>query len=136
MSETKEELMMEKLKEKAEKESETVDFTIYDVPVELKNKYISMAKLHHDNQVWKVLADAMQALMEERGSRVDKLEDRVNQLEAELDILKGMQKYSDDQQNSITETGDLTFGEAREIDTSKDMEKLKELSKRGDTQNE
>lgn len=132
---TKEELMMEKLEEKAIKESETVDFTIYDVPVELKNKCISLAKLHHDNQVWKVLAEAMDALLEEKTSRVDSLDERVNKLEAQINTMKAMQEYSDEQRNTVTD-GQPTFGEMREIDTSEDLEKLKKLSQRGDTQND
>jgi len=66
------------------------DFKVYDVPTELKNDYISMAKLRYDDDVWKVMADAMAALKEDKFNRVDVLEERVAQLEQELGALKAM----------------------------------------------
>jgi len=66
------------------------DFKVYDVPTELKNDYISMAKLHYDDDVWKVMADAMAALKDDKFSRVDVLEQRVAELEQELGALKGL----------------------------------------------
>jgi len=66
------------------------DFKVYDVPTELKNDYISMAKLHYDDDVWKVMADAMASLKEDKFGRVDVLEKRIAQLEQELGALKGL----------------------------------------------
>jgi len=76
------------------------DFKVYDVPTELKNDYISMAKLHYDDDVWKVMADAMAALKDDKFSRVDVLEKRVAELEQELGALKGLiskQRKKDDE---------------------------------------
>jgi len=66
------------------------DFKVYDVPTELKNDYISMAKLHYDDDVWKVMADAMAALKEDKFSRVDLLEERIEGLQQEVAGLKGL----------------------------------------------
>lgn len=66
------------------------DFRVYDVPTELKNDYISMAKLHYDDDVWKVMADAMAALKEDKFSRVDLLEERIESLQQEVAGLKGL----------------------------------------------
>jgi uncharacterized small protein (DUF1192 family) len=66
------------------------DFRVYDVPTELKNDYISMAKLHYDDDVWKVMADAMAALKEDKFSRVDLLEERIESLQQEVSGLKGL----------------------------------------------
>mgnify|MGYP002760170122 FL=1 len=66
------------------------DFKVYDVPTELKNDYISMAKLHYDDDVWKVMADAMAALKEDKFSRVDLLEERIESLQQEVAGLKGL----------------------------------------------
>jgi len=133
---TREKLMMAKLEERARNKNESVDFTVLDMPVELKNKYISMAKLHYDNHVWQVMADAMDSLLEERTTRTDDLEQRVNELEAEIDILKGMLKYSDEQKNSAQKKKGATFGEMKEIDTTDDLDKLKEISQRGESQHD
>lgn len=74
------------------------DFKVYDVPMELKNDYISMAKLHYDDDVWKVMADAMASLKEDKFGRVDVLEKRIAQLEQELGALKGLiSKQSQDE---------------------------------------
>jgi len=84
------------------------DFKVYDVPTELKNDYISMAKLHYDDDVWKVMADAMAALKEDKFGRVDILEKRIAQLEQELGAVKGLIS----KQRSSDEDDDLkpTFG--------------------------
>jgi len=85
------------------------DFKVYDVPTELKNDYISMAKLHYDDDVWKVMADAMAALKDDKFNRVDVLQERIAQLEQELSALKAMiGKY----QNQDEDDDDLkpTFG--------------------------
>ena len=85
------------------------DFKVYDVPTELKNDYISMAKLHYDDDVWKVMADAMAALKEDKFSRVDLLEKRVEQLHEEVAALKGLiskKRDEDDEDLSPTFGGD------------------------------
>jgi len=84
------------------------DFKVYDVPTELKNDYISMAKLHYDDDVWKVMADAMAALKEDKFSRVDLLEERIESLQQEVAGLKGLISKIQDQD----EDDDLspTFG--------------------------
>lgn len=83
------------------------DFKVYDVPGELKDQYISMAKLQYDNDVWKVMADAMAALKEDKFSRVDILNERVAQLEDEVSALKGMiSKMSEDDDEQPTFGGD------------------------------
>jgi len=64
------------------------DFKVYDVPTELKNDYISMAKLHYDDDVWKVMADAMAALKDDKFSRVDVLENKVSHLEEQIQTMK------------------------------------------------
>ena len=40
-------------------------FKVYDMPVDLINKFISYSKLHYDNQVWKVMEYAMNLILEE-----------------------------------------------------------------------
>jgi uncharacterized small protein (DUF1192 family) len=81
------------------------DFKIYDVPTELKNDYISMAKLHYDDDVWKVMADAMASLKEDKFGRVDILQERVSQLQDEVAALKAMiGKSTDDEDDDLTPT--------------------------------
>lgn len=81
------------------------DFKIYDVPTELKNDYISMAKLRYDDEVWKVMADAMAALKDDKFTRVDILEDRIDQLEQELAALKGLiSKQNEKDDNDLKPT--------------------------------
>lgn len=71
-----------------EKEEQKVDFKVYDVPVELKNKYISMAKLDYDNQMWRVLEEGMKRLEEERKNKVPELEEKIDDLQKQLVYLK------------------------------------------------
>lgn len=59
-------------------------FKVYDCPVELINKYISYAKLHFGNQVWKVMEKGMNLIMNEQSewkvtvdTRLKALEDKV-----------------------------------------------------------
>ncbi len=66
------------------------DFRVYDVPTELKNDYISMAKLMYDDDVWKVMAAAMASPIEDQFGRVHALEDRVAQIEEEIRALKAL----------------------------------------------
>lgn len=83
------------------------DFKVYDVPMELKNEYISMAKLMYDDDVWKVMADAMASLKEDKFSRVDLLEKRIGQLEEEIGALKGLiskQRKNEDDDEDLKPT--------------------------------
>lgn len=126
----KAEAVKEKFAEKAAKEADLVDFTVYDVPVELKNQYISMAKLHYDNKVSKVLEDAMEALKEENTSRVDELEERVQVLESKVATMKAMQSAepvtTDEEDSKVPPTfgdpnPDDNGGEENHIDTLKEQ---------------
>lgn len=56
-------------------------FKIYDCPTELINKYISYAKLYHDNQVWQVMERGMKLLMEEEKEWRIQVEKRLKLLE-------------------------------------------------------
>lgn len=67
---------------------EKVDFKVYDMPVELKNKYISLAKLEHDNQMWKVLEEGFKLMMEERRTWKEDAEKEIESLKAEVQFLK------------------------------------------------
>jgi len=68
-----------------------------------------MAKLEYDDQVWKVMAEAMAALKEDKYRRVDVLEKRVAQLEEEIGALKAMiSKNSGEDENDDLKP---TFGE-------------------------
>lgn len=61
-------------------------FRIYDMPVELINWYISYAKLHCDNQVWKVLKLGKD-LIEKKELDIQK---KVAELEKRVELLEGM----------------------------------------------
>ena len=93
----------------SEEKVQKVDFKIYAVPVDVKNKYISLAKLSYDNQVWEVLEEGMKRLEDERKTRVPKLEDRVEQLEAQVEFLK-TQLYEKQENEKEEENGPKTFG--------------------------
>lgn len=92
-----------------EKEEQTVDFKVYDVPVELKNKYISMAKLDYDNQMWRVLEEGMKRLEEERKNKVPELEERIDDLQKQLVYLKSrLDEIEDKEASNASEPS--TFG--------------------------
>jgi len=80
------------------------DFKVYDVPTDLKNDYISMAKLHYDDDVWKVMADAMASLKEDKFSRVDVLQGRLDELQDEVAALKALVSKVQDEDDSQTPT--------------------------------
>lgn len=90
------------------------DFKVYDVPMELKNDYISMAKLHYDDDVWKVMADAMAALKEDKFTRVDVLENKVSQLEEQIQTMKQMLKAFSEPEEDDEDDLKPTLGGARE----------------------
>jgi uncharacterized small protein (DUF1192 family) len=83
-------MMTEKENDEIWEPENPTDFRVYDVPTELKNDYISMAKLMYDDDVWKVMADAMAALKEDKFTRVDILQKRVSELEDEVSALKAL----------------------------------------------
>jgi len=56
-------------------------FKVYDCPIELINKHISYAKLHFDNQVWKVMEKGMNLILEEQSEWRFKVEKRLELLE-------------------------------------------------------
>lgn len=117
---------MEKLQEADD--TDRVDFRVYDVPVDLKNQYISMAKLHYDNQVWKVLADAMELLLEEQTTRVDELEERILTLEMKVARLQSHLEESLDADKDGTDLEQTFGGEPADTQT----EKLKNIVQGGD----
>lgn len=80
------------------------DFKIYDVPEELKNDYISMAKLRYDDDVWKVMADAMASLKEDKFTRVDVLQERVTQLQDEVAALKALVSKQGEDDDDLRKT--------------------------------
>jgi len=81
------------------------DFKVYDVPMELKNDYISMAKLHYDDDVWKVMADAMAALKEDKFTKVEMMEEKIMQLEEEIATIKTLIKnQSSEDDNDLKPT--------------------------------
>lgn len=68
--------------------NERIDFKVYNLPIEVKNKYVSLAKLEYDNQMWKVLEAGMDALLEERNRKVPELEEKVDKLQKQIAFLK------------------------------------------------
>lgn len=109
----KAEVVRDKLTEKARKDANKVNFTVYDLPIEVKNQIISMAKLYYENDASKVVEDAIHSLKYDRTTRIDKLEQKVAQIEAKLEITKDLvdeqasQNYDDSSKNESYPT----FGE-------------------------
>jgi len=63
---------------------------IYDCPVELIKQYIAYARIHFDNQVWKVLEKGMKLILEkdkECKEWRDDIERRVRELEKKIALL-------------------------------------------------
>jgi hypothetical protein len=61
---------------------------VYNCPTNLISKYVSYAKLHFGNEVWKVLEKGMNLIMEEEGEwrisvekRLKLIEDKLNKKE-------------------------------------------------------
>lgn len=97
----------------------SVDFKVYDMPISLIQKYISMAKLRYDNQVWKVLEKGMKLMQEEETTwkdRVDeKLEEhkkRIKALDTKIGKLKVEMNNKEEQFEKDTEGRKDTFGES------------------------
>lgn len=131
---TKEDAIMEKLEEVAAEENDTTDLVIYDVPVEVRDKFISMTKLHYDNEGWRLLADAINMILQHQNDDLEDLKEKVNRLEKQINIMKGLTKYSQSQKNDSSSKA--TFGDLKETDTASDLEKLENISDttRGDNQ--
>lgn len=78
-------------------------FKIFDCPQEISSEYIGYAKIYCNNQVWKVMKIAMEAL-KSKMINADDLNDRLTKLEVEFQLIKA---------NSVedeTPTGIRTFG--------------------------
>ena len=74
---------------KIELEDNRRNWRIFNMPVELISKYLSYAKLHYDNEVWKVMELGMELILE-RDRTSFTLEDKVKNLENELSALKSL----------------------------------------------
>lgn len=97
-----------------EEDHTTIDLKVYDVPVELKNKYISLAKLEYDNQLWKVLEAGMDKLIEERQDKVPELENEVSKLQKQIVILKQEIEELKQVDEEPEPEGPVTFGPQQE----------------------
>lgn len=67
--------------------TDRVNMKVYDMPVELKNKYISLAKLEYDNKLWKVLDEAFRKLEEEK-TKVEEIDEKTEELQKQILYLK------------------------------------------------
>lgn len=103
-------------------EVDTSDFVVYNMPVPLIQKYISYAKLYYDNEVWKVLAKAMELLVEEQTTWRDSVEYRLGDLEMKVE---SMMMRSESAVDKNTEAP--TFGE-----DETDVDKLNEMQDGGE----
>lgn len=70
-------------------------FKVYDVPIELINKYIAYAKLYCDNQAWKVLEIGMK-MIEEGYINVEDLQKQIEMLKIEINDIKDKIKEKKD----------------------------------------
>ena len=75
-----------------EKKNQRIEFKVHDMPMELVHKYISLAKLHYDNQVWRVLEHGMKLLMGEEKSWKEEVEARLLAIENQLEEMKKRKK--------------------------------------------
>lgn len=108
-----------------QEEMKRVDFKVYDMPVELKNKYVSMAKLDYDNNMWEVLKAGMEALSNERQRKVPELETKVDDLQKQIVYLKtrieSLENTDMDEKDSSLPK---TFGDQKKEDSEDDGELL------------
>ena len=74
---------------KIELEDNRRNWRTFNVPVELISKYISYAKLHYNNEVWKVMEQGMELILE-RDRTSFTVADKVKNLEAEISALKSL----------------------------------------------
>lgn len=106
----------EKLKEAG---GDRKDFTVYDMPTDLANKYISMAKLYYDNEVWRVLEHGMELMVEEHTTKVEDLEDRIDRLEAKVSVLESTSSPDDHTDDDADFDLKPTFGgDEPDVDTN------------------
>lgn len=102
---TREEVKRE-ISEKADRDNRN-DVTIYNVPDNVWSDFVSAAKLHYDNEGWKVLKEGLASLMEDKTSRVDELEARIERLEEKLGKLAlVVQNLKDGAETEDDEIGD------------------------------
>lgn len=133
----KAEAVKEKVREKAAKEKETVDFTVYDLPVDVKNQFISMAKLYYDNDVAEVMRDAITSLKDDRTNRIDDLEAKVERLEQRVEVLKSVGQQVQNTQDSGPQH-DLTptFGgqdvSVEDVNNEDVLDGIEDLKNKGD----
>lgn len=109
--EEKKDKLRKELRKKTEYEDRD-DVTIYNVPDDVWSKFVSLAKLHYDNEGWQVLDDALESLIKSRTTRVDDLEERVDNLEVKVGKLASLLYSMKDEQDE--ESGPeipKTFGE-------------------------
>lgn len=111
--------------DKKEEKQQRVDLKVYDVPIELKNKYMSMAKLDYDNKMWKVLEAGMENLIDERNNKVSELEDEVQSLQKQIVHLK-TQVEQIQSENSKDDKSDTpqTFGSTTEKEDDELLDKF------------
>jgi len=103
-------------------EDKRVDLKVYDVPVELKNQYISMAKLDYDNELWKVLEAGMEKLQDERQNKIPEMEEKVMALQKQIAELKLRMDNMEDVDEDFS--GPKTFGRETEKTKDKDDDEL------------
>lgn len=77
---------------------------VENVPDELEEQYRALAKLEYDGETWKVLAEALAALKDDKYRRIDLLDERISKLEEELGAVKGMVKKSNGDKNGGKKT--------------------------------
>lgn len=99
-----------------------VDLKVYDIPVEVKNKYISMAKLDYDNELWRVLEAGMEKLEDERDRKVPELEEKVDNLQKQIVFLKTkMEELESEDKKDDTSNGPKTFGDVKKEEDDEEI---------------
>ena len=111
------------------RDDDRINFKVYDMPTDLVNQYISLAKLDYNNEVWRVLEEAMKLLKKDRTvvdqERFEAMEQRLFELEEEVQALRISLNYSsrDNDDDGIPRT----FGDSDENNDGELFEKLEEL---------
>lgn len=126
----KAEAVKQKIAEKNDRD--TVNFTVYDLPKDVKDEIISMAKLYYDNDASQVLEAAITSLKDDRSNRIDMLEARIRKLEARLQVTKDLvDEQKSENNNMANEQPDPTFGGSN---TEKNTigSKIEQLKQKGD----
>ncbi len=87
-----------------------IDFKVYNMPVDLVQRFISRAKLYYDNEVWRVLKKADKLLHEEETSWRDKVNNRLDVLEGEIKKLRAILEEEQNLQEDENSNMKPTFG--------------------------